>query len=65
MAKCDCCHKNPGKVREYQSISVGTQGDVRKRIPSKTLCDTCNDGQYPHYEPTPDGGSLLTCPHNV
>ncbi len=65
MATCDCCHKNEGSVREWQTILVGTDqaGDVPKRIPLKTLCDACNDGQYPYYKQTPDGGSVLTCPH--
>jgi len=66
MAMCECCHRIEGTVREWETvvISTGQVGDIRKRIPSKTLCDGCNDGQYPHYKRTPDGGGILTCPHD-
>ena len=66
MATCDCCHKNEGEVREYETLTTGTsEGDIQKRVPKRTLCDTCNDGQFPYYKPTHDGGEILTCPHDV
>jgi hypothetical protein len=66
MPQCHCCHKNEGTVRKWDTIPVGTQqGNVPKRVPVETLCDPCNDGQYPYYERTPDGGEVQRCPHNV
>jgi hypothetical protein len=34
-------------------------------MPLETLCDACNDGQYPYEERTPDGGSIKKCPHDI
>jgi hypothetical protein len=67
MATCNSCQKNEGTVREWQTILIGNDqaGDVPKRIPSKTLCDMCNDEQYPYYKQTRDGGGILSCPHDV
>ena len=67
MATCQCCHKNEGTVRQWVRKTVGTwpAGNVGKRVSGETLCDVCNDGQYPYYERTLDGGELLICPHRV
>jgi hypothetical protein len=66
MAECECCRNNPGEVREWETRVIPTnQGDVRRRVPLTTLCDTCNDGQFPYHKPTGDGGEILACPHDV
>jgi hypothetical protein len=62
---CDCCGKAEGTVRETETRTSGTWGPdkVRKRLPTKTLCDTCNDNEpaFPFY----DEGGIRTCPHDV
>ena len=62
MATCECCQQNEGEAREWQTIMVGTdQGDVPKRVPSKWLCEACNDDRLPHF----DGSGVRACPHGV
>jgi hypothetical protein len=70
MASCDCCRKNPGKVRKTSVRTTrvwggGGDGTVSTRVPSLVLCDACNDGQYPFYKGLPGGSEVLICPHNV
>jgi hypothetical protein len=64
MAICDCCQRNEGTVRKWDTIPIGTsQGVIERHIPAETLCDTCNDGRFPYYGPT--GIGTMTCPHDV
>jgi hypothetical protein len=67
VATCNCCQKNEGTDRAWDTMIVPTaQGNVRRKVATQTLCDTCNDGRFPHYEPMAGGGGeILSCPHHV
>jgi hypothetical protein len=66
MPTCERCHMNEGTGRNWETVSLPSwQGDVQRDMPLETLCDACNDGQYPYEERTPDGGSIKKCPHDI
>lgn len=66
MTQCSCCNEKPGTVREWDMMRIATNsGVVTRRVPRTLLCDVCDDGQYPYYQSTPDGGAEVVCPHEV
>ena len=66
MATCNCCNKNEGAAREWDTLDIPmNQGAARKRVATVWLCDLCNDGQYPFYRERSDGDQILACPHEV
>jgi hypothetical protein len=66
MGLCDCCGRNEGFVRTWATTQVDAgEGRAPKRVPKETLCDACNDGQYPYFTSGDDGTNVLVCPHEV
>jgi hypothetical protein len=50
-----------------ERMPVGTwqSSNLTKDVTTVRLCDACNDGGFPYYKTTADGGEILACPHEV